>query len=81
MSLHSTFNDIDSTSELIYDIISLRGTKSDLHKPFLVPLGSRSLKEGLKLQVLPQLLQENSSVVEVMVNTKLAVKAGDVIPI
>ncbi|GJU98376.1 pentatricopeptide repeat-containing protein [Tanacetum coccineum] len=62
MSLHLTFNDIDSASKLIYDIISLSGTKSDFHKPFLIPLGSRSLKEGLKLQVLPHLLQESNLV-------------------
>ncbi|KAI3702402.1 hypothetical protein L6452_28140 [Arctium lappa] len=68
MSLHFKFNDIDSASELILDIISFRGTlphlaeRKGLHKPFLIPLGSRNLRQGLKLQVLPHLMHENSLV-------------------
>ncbi|KVH87770.1 pentatricopeptide repeat-containing protein At4g17616 [Cynara cardunculus var. scolymus] len=68
MSLHFKFNDIDSASRLILDIINFRGTlphlaeRKGLHKPFLIPLGSRNLRQGLKLQVLPHLLHENSLV-------------------
>ncbi|KAI3804441.1 hypothetical protein L1987_25984 [Smallanthus sonchifolius] len=62
MSLHFKFNDIDSVSQLIFDMISLTGTQKGPHKPFLIPLGSPNLKKGLKLQVLPHFLPENSSV-------------------
>ncbi|KAI3756692.1 hypothetical protein L1987_56514 [Smallanthus sonchifolius] len=62
MSLHFKFNDIDSVSQLIFDMISLTGTQKGPHKPFLIPLGSPNLKKGLKLQVLPHFLPENSPV-------------------
>ncbi|KAK9059070.1 hypothetical protein SSX86_021689 [Deinandra increscens subsp. villosa] len=62
MSLHFKFNDKDSVSKLIFDMISLSGTPKGPHKPFLIPLGSPNLKKGLKIQVLPRLLPENSLV-------------------
>ncbi|KAM0030462.1 putative tetratricopeptide-like helical domain superfamily [Helianthus debilis subsp. tardiflorus] len=62
MSLHFKFNDINSVSELVFDMIGLTGTQKGPHKPFVIPLGSPNLKKGLKLQVLPQLLPENSLV-------------------
>ncbi|KAL8196072.1 hypothetical protein R6Q57_025072 [Mikania cordata] len=62
MSLHFKFNDIDSVSKLIFDMISLSGTQKGPHKAFLIPLGSPNLKKGLKLQVLPHLLHENTLV-------------------
>ncbi|MFS7924633.1 putative tetratricopeptide-like helical domain superfamily [Helianthus anomalus] len=58
MSLHFKFNDIDSVSELVFDMIGLTGTQKGPHKPFVIPLGSPNLKKGLKLQVLPHLLPD-----------------------
>ncbi|KAK1430451.1 hypothetical protein QVD17_13180 [Tagetes erecta] len=62
MSLHFKFNDIDSVSRLIFDMISLSGTQKGPHKLFSIPLGSPNLKKGLKLQVLPHVFPENSLV-------------------
>ncbi|XP_076923787.1 pentatricopeptide repeat-containing protein At4g17616-like [Bidens hawaiensis] len=63
MSLHFKFNDIDSVTKLIFDMTGLTETQTSPHnKPFLIPLGSPNLKKGLKLQVLPHCLLENSLV-------------------
>nr|XP_043627371.1 pentatricopeptide repeat-containing protein At4g17616 [Erigeron canadensis]XP_043627372.1 pentatricopeptide repeat-containing protein At4g17616 [Erigeron canadensis] len=62
MSLHFKFNDIDSASNLIFDMINFSETRKVPHMPSLVSLGSRNLRKGLKLQVLPHLLHGNSLV-------------------
>lgn len=61
MSLHFKFNDIDSASELILDMISRKKTHPYVieKKPFVIPIGSQNLKMGLKLRVLPHLVDEN----------------------
>lgn len=66
LSLHFKFNDVDAASGLILDIYrfneSLNGKKyrKDPQKPCLVPIGSHNLRAGLKIQILPELLQKDS---------------------
>ncbi|KAL6985872.1 hypothetical protein U1Q18_019244 [Sarracenia purpurea var. burkii] len=65
LSLYFKFNDVDAASELILDIYrgneSVRSRKNrlDPQKPFLVPIGSHNLRTGLKIQILPELLQKD----------------------
>ncbi|KAF5935760.1 hypothetical protein HYC85_026889 [Camellia sinensis] len=66
LSLHFKFNDVDAASGLILDIYrcdeSLHSKKyrKDPQKPYLVPIGSHNLRAGLKIQILPELLQKDS---------------------
>ncbi|XP_071732469.1 pentatricopeptide repeat-containing protein At4g17616 [Rutidosis leptorrhynchoides] len=59
MSLHFKFNDFDAACKLISDMSTFSGTCKGPHKPFVISLGSQNLRKGLKLQVLPHVLQEN----------------------
>ncbi|KAL4567529.1 hypothetical protein LXL04_023116 [Taraxacum kok-saghyz] len=69
MSLHFKFNDIDSASELILDMSSRKKTiipnlTEKNNKSFSIPLGSQNLIMGLKLQVLPHVIDESLIKVE-----------------
>ncbi|KAI3504061.1 hypothetical protein L1887_32605 [Cichorium endivia] len=64
MSLHFKFNDIDSASKLILEMINRKKTGLKEKKPFIVPIGSQNLKMGLKLRVLPHFIDENLMKVE-----------------
>ncbi|GMH06626.1 hypothetical protein Nepgr_008466 [Nepenthes gracilis] len=65
LSLHYKFDDLDAAAALIADIYKcwdfrpIREHK-ELAKPCLVPIGSHYLREGLKIQVMPELLQKDS---------------------
>lgn len=66
LSLHFKFNDIDGAAGLVLDMcrcwdsLSIQKDRNDPHKTCLVPIGSYYLKEGLKLQIVPELLQKDS---------------------
>lgn len=64
LSLHYDFDDIDAAASLVADIYSLWGSrpsqlKTDLMKPCQVPVGPPYLKEGLKVQVMFELLNKD----------------------
>ncbi|RVW18061.1 Pentatricopeptide repeat-containing protein [Vitis vinifera] len=60
------FNDIDGAAGLVLDMcrcwdsLSIQKDRNDPHKTCLVPIESYYLKEGLKLQIVPELLQKDS---------------------
>ncbi|KAI7988792.1 Pentatricopeptide repeat-containing protein [Camellia lanceoleosa] len=62
LSLHFKFNDVG----LILDIcrcdefLHSKKYRKDPQKPCLVPIGSHNLRAGLKIQILPELLQKDS---------------------
>ncbi|CAK7340441.1 unnamed protein product [Dovyalis caffra] len=66
LKLHFKFDDLDSATELVLDMHkfqeSVPGKKSrmDQEKPLIFPIGSNNLKTGLKIQVMPELLQKDS---------------------
>lgn len=58
MSLHFKFDDIDAAASLALDLYNQHcysPTRRDSQKPFLIPIGSRYLKNGLKLVFVPKL--------------------------
>lgn len=65
LSLHFQFNDIDAASGLIMDMykyqefISSQEDRRRSQNPCLVPIGSHNLRIGMRLQILPQLLQKD----------------------
>ncbi|XWS30066.1 hypothetical protein CRYUN_Cryun24cG0086300 [Craigia yunnanensis] len=67
LSLHFKFDDIDATAELVLDMN--RSWEShpgedlgkDYQKPCFVPIGSQNLRNGLKIQIVPELLQKDSA--------------------
>ncbi|XP_021768066.1 pentatricopeptide repeat-containing protein At4g17616-like [Chenopodium quinoa] len=64
LSLHYDFDDIDAAASLVTDIYLLWGSRplhpnEELMKPCKVPIGSPYLKEGLKVQVMFELLQKD----------------------
>lgn len=67
LGLHFRFNDVDAASELILDMCrfgeSCHGQKDwkEPQKPCLVPIGSHNLSSGLRIQILPELLQKDSA--------------------
>ncbi|XP_025015645.2 pentatricopeptide repeat-containing protein At4g17616 [Ricinus communis] len=65
LNLHFEFDDLDAASELVLDMNRFRGLnpnkkpKND-QKPCLVSIGSQNLRAGLKIQILPEVLQKES---------------------
>ncbi|KAF4372237.1 hypothetical protein G4B88_006981 [Cannabis sativa] len=65
LSLHFKFNDIDAVAELVGHICRYKECvpihkDKILEKIFLVPIGSHNLKDGLKMQIQPELLQKDT---------------------
>ena len=66
LSLHFKFNDIDGAARLVLDMCRIRESPSiqkdrnDSPKTCLVPIGSYHLREGLKIQIVPELVQKDS---------------------
>lgn len=66
LSLHFKFNDIDGAAKLVLDMgrcrdsLSIQRVRNDPQKTFLVPIGSYYLREGLKIVIMPELLQKDS---------------------
>lgn len=65
LSLDFKFDDVDATSQLILDLYTYQGSvqnpieRINSGKPCIVPTGSHNLRKGLKLQILPKLLQKD----------------------
>ncbi|CAL1373838.1 unnamed protein product [Linum trigynum] len=67
LNLHFKFDDIDAAAKLILDmhITPVSATlhekcRRELQKPHLVSIGSDSIRSGLKMQILPELLVKDS---------------------
>ncbi|GAV85267.1 PPR domain-containing protein/PPR_2 domain-containing protein/PPR_3 domain-containing protein [Cephalotus follicularis] len=66
LNLHFKFGDVDAAADLVLDIynngvsISVQKLWKDSQKPCLVSIGSDHLRSGLKMQILPELLQKDS---------------------
>lgn len=66
LSLYFKFDDIDAASELVFDMNRYRDSLPDqkimkgFQKPCLVPIGSPNLRNGLKIQIMPELLEKDS---------------------
>ncbi|KAH9670695.1 pentatricopeptide repeat-containing protein [Citrus sinensis] len=66
LSLHFKFDDIDAAGELILDMNRYREPlpnpklRQDAQKPYLISIGSPNLRCGLKLQIMPELLEKDS---------------------
>lgn len=66
LSLHFKFDDMDAAADLVLDMCGNRDSfpikraRTNSQKPCLVPIGPSNLKAGLKLQVVPELLQKDS---------------------
>lgn len=66
LKLHFKFDDIDSAAQLLLDMhkfqesVPNKKLRMDQEKRLLVPIGSNNLKTGLKIQVMPELLQKDS---------------------
>nr|XP_023872234.1 pentatricopeptide repeat-containing protein At4g17616 [Quercus suber]XP_023872235.1 pentatricopeptide repeat-containing protein At4g17616 [Quercus suber] len=66
LSLHFKFNDIDSAADLVlyiyrdWESFPIQNVRKELQKPHFVPLGSDNLKTGLKIQIVPEMLQKDS---------------------
>ncbi|KAL6313261.1 hypothetical protein AAG906_016670 [Vitis piasezkii] len=66
LSLHFTFNNIDGAAGLVLDMcrcwdsLSIQKDRNDSHRTCLVPIGSYHLREGLKIRIVPELLQKDS---------------------
>ncbi|KAJ0079102.1 hypothetical protein Patl1_24008 [Pistacia atlantica] len=66
LSLYFKFDDIDAASELVLDMNRYRDSLPDkklmkgCQKPCLVPIGSPNLRNGLKIQIMPELLEKDS---------------------
>ena len=66
LSLYFKFDDIDGASELVFGMNGHRDSLPDQNlmkgsqKPFLVPIGSPNLRNGLKIQIMPELLVKDS---------------------
>ncbi|KAH7549702.1 hypothetical protein ACOSP7_025389 [Xanthoceras sorbifolium] len=66
LSLHFTFDDIDSAAELLLTLNQFRDSLPerklirDSQKPCLVPIGSPNIRSGLKIQIMPELLEKDS---------------------
>ncbi|OMO83888.1 hypothetical protein CCACVL1_11104 [Corchorus capsularis] len=66
LSLHFKFDDIDAAAELLLDLNKsleshpMEGLRKDYQKPRFVSIGSQNLKNGLKIKIVPELLQKDS---------------------
>lgn len=67
LSLHFKFDDIDAAAELVLDMNRSceshpnKDLGKDYQKPCFVSIGSQNLKNGLKIQIMPELLQKDSA--------------------
>ncbi|GKV36441.1 hypothetical protein SLEP1_g44575 [Rubroshorea leprosula] len=86
LSLHFKFGDIDAAAELVLEMTRRQESCSNfkpmknLQKPCIVPIGSEKLRNGLKIQILPELLKKDSAL---QVETKSALvifKDGKLLP-
>ncbi|KAG4190994.1 hypothetical protein ERO13_A07G063400v2 [Gossypium hirsutum] len=70
LSLHFKFDDIDAAAELLLDMNRSRGSHPvddpgrDFQKPHFVPIGSQNLRNGLKIQIMPELIHKDSALKE-----------------
>lgn len=66
LSLHFKFGDIDAAAALLLDMIRQKESRSALkprnshHKPCFVPIGSDKIRNGLMIQIVPELQQKDS---------------------
>ncbi|KAA0036792.1 hypothetical protein IC582_007610 [Cucumis melo] len=66
LSLHFKYDDFDSAANLMLEICRFGESKSiqkhwrELQKSSFLPIGSRHLKDGLKIKMMPELLQKDS---------------------
>ncbi|TXG51251.1 hypothetical protein EZV62_023775 [Acer yangbiense] len=66
LSSHFQFDDIDATAELVLtmnkyrDFFPDKKLRRDSQKPSLAPIGSSNIGSGLKIQIMPQLLEKDS---------------------
>ncbi|KAK6238442.1 hypothetical protein QUC31_003911 [Theobroma cacao] len=69
LSLHFKFDDIDAAAELVLEMNRSREShpigelRKDYQKPRFVPIGSQNLRNGLKIQIVPELLQKDSALI------------------
>ncbi|XVF33887.1 hypothetical protein REPUB_Repub18cG0010100 [Reevesia pubescens] len=67
LSLHFKFDDIDAAAQLVLDMNRswdshpIEDLQKDYQKPRFVPIGSQNLRNGLKVQIVPELLQKDSA--------------------
>lgn len=70
LSLHFKFDDIDAAAELLLDMNRSQGSHTvddpgkDFQKPRFVPIGSQNLRNGLKIQIMPELIHKDSALKE-----------------
>lgn len=90
LSLHFKFNDIDAAVGIVLDLYKRQQSLKcsgqhvvkvgELGKPCLVPIGSRHLRDGLRMHIMPELLQ-NHFVVGVGIRPEFVVfKDGKLVP-
>ncbi|KGN60446.1 pentatricopeptide repeat-containing protein At4g17616 [Cucumis sativus] len=66
LSLHFKYDDFDSAANLMLEICRFGESNSiqkhwrELQKSSFLPIGSRHLKDGLKIKIMPELLQRDS---------------------
>ncbi|XP_039060969.1 pentatricopeptide repeat-containing protein At4g17616 [Hibiscus syriacus] len=66
LNLHFKFDDIDSAAELLLrmnrslDSHPMKDSGKDYQKPCFVPIGPQNLRNGLKIQIVPELMQKDS---------------------
>lgn len=66
LSLHFKYDDFDSAANLVLEMCrfgespSIQKHRRNLQKSSFVPIGSRHLKDGLKIKIMPELLQRDS---------------------
>ncbi|GAB2285022.1 hypothetical protein Dimus_019478 [Dionaea muscipula] len=65
LSLHYKFDDLDAVASLVANIYKSWESRplqvnKDLKKPCFVHIGSKYLREGLKFQIMPELLEKDS---------------------
>ncbi|KAK2648181.1 hypothetical protein Ddye_015670 [Dipteronia dyeriana] len=66
LSSHFKFDDIDAAAELVLTMNKYRDSfpdkrlRRDSQKPSLVPIGSPNIRSGLKIQIMPELLEKDS---------------------
>ncbi|KAJ9140907.1 hypothetical protein P3X46_031499 [Hevea brasiliensis] len=86
LNLHFKFDDLDAAAKLLLDMngswgsIPSKKTREEMQKPYLVSIGSQNLRAGLKIQIVPELLQKDS-VIKVEDKTELVIfKNGKLLP-
>lgn len=68
LNLHFKFDDLDAATKLLLDMNGFWGSvpstkpREEMQKPYLVSIGSQNLRAGLKLQIVPELLQKDSAI-------------------